>query len=85
MIHCIWKMRLEILAGFCRYLMKRKFMSKCGDILFPNAKTTNLKVSVSPISDLWKRCGMSPGHEQIGKKARPSTHSVLKVWNAEAS
>ena len=85
MIHCIWKMHLKILAGFCRYLMKRKFMSKCGDVLFPNAKTTNLKVSVSPISDLWKRCCMSPGHEQIGKKVRPSRHSVLEVWNAEAS
>ena len=58
MIHCIWRMPLGILVGFFRYLMKRKFKSKWGDMLFPNAKTMNLKVSVSPISDLWKRCWM---------------------------
>ena len=37
-------------------------------MLFPNAKRTNLKVSVSPISDLWNRFRMSLGHEFIGKK-----------------
>ena len=79
MIQCIWRMPLGILVGFFGYLMKRKFKSKWGDMLFPNAKRTNFKVSVSPISDLWKRCWMSPGHEQIGKKARPSRDSVLKV------
>ena len=71
--------------GLFRYLMKRKFKSKWGDMLFPNTKRMNLKVSVSPISDLWKRCQMSPGHEQIGKKARPSGDLVLEVSSAEAS
>ena len=56
-----------------------------GDMLFPNPKSTNLKVSVSIISDLWKRCRMSPGHEQIGKKVSPSRDSVLETWSAEAS
>ena len=55
--------------------MKKKFGSKWGDMLFPNAKRTNLKVPVPPISDLWKRCRMFSDHEQIGKKARSSrTH-----------
>ena len=84
-MHCISRMHLGILVGFFWYLMKRKFKSKWEDMLFPNAKRTNLKVSVSPISDLWKRCWMSPGHEQIGKKASPSRDSVLEVWSAEAS
>ena len=85
MIHCIWRMRLGILVGFFRYLMKRKFKSKWGDMLFPKAKRANLKVSVPPFSDLWKRCWMSPGHEQIRKKAMPSRDSVLEVWSTEAS
>ena len=85
MIHCIWRMHLGILVGFLRYLMKRKFRSKWGHVLFPNAKRTNLKVSVSPISDLWKRSRMSSGHEQIGKNAKPLRNSALEVWSAEAS
>ena len=52
--------------------------------MLPNAKRINLKVSVSPISDLWKRFRMSPGHEFIGKKARPSRDSVLEFWSSEA-
>ena len=39
-------------------------------MLFPNAKRTNLKVPVPPVSDLWKRCWTSLGHEHIGKKAK---------------
>ena len=34
MIHFIWRMRLEILLGFFRYLMKRKFRSKWGTCCF---------------------------------------------------
>ena len=85
MIHCIWRMGLGILVGFFWYLMKREVKSKWGNMFFPNAKRTNLKVSVSPISDLWKRCWISPGYEQIGKKLRPSRDSVLEVWSAETS
>ena len=66
-------------------MIKRKFRSKWGHVLFPNAKRTNLKVSVPPISDLWKRSRMSSGHEQIGKNARPLRNSALEVWSAEAS
>ena len=54
-------------------------------MLFPNAKRMNLKVSVSPISDLWKRVRMTLGHEFIGKKARPSRDSVLEFWSSKAS
>ena len=68
MIHYIWKIRLEILPGLLRYLMRRKLSSKWGDMLLPKVKRMNLKVSVSPISDLWKRFQMSLGHEIIGKK-----------------
>ena len=82
MIHCISRMRLGILVGFPSASSKYSGSFK---MLFPNAKRMNLKVSVSPISDLWKRCRMSPGHEQIGKKARPSRDSVLEVCSAEAS
>ena len=39
-------------------------------MLFPNAKITNLKVSVSPILDLWKRSWIPPDHEFFGKKGR---------------
>ena len=67
-IYCIRRIRLGILPGFLRYLMKRKFRSKWGYMLFPNEKSINLKVLVSPNSDLWKRYRMSPGHEFIGKK-----------------
>ena len=38
--------------------------------MLPNAKKMNLKVSISPISDLWKRLRMSLGHEFIGKKGK---------------
>ena len=54
-------------------------------MLFPNAKRMNFKVPVSPISDLWKKFRMSPGHEFIGKKARPSRDLVLKLLSSEAS
>ena len=36
-------------------------------MLFSNAKKMNLKVSVSPFLDLWKKFRMSLGHEFIGK------------------
>ena len=85
MMHCIWRMCLGILPGVFRYLIKRKFRNKWGDMLLPNAKRTNLKVLVSPISDLCKRCRMSPGHEKIRKKAGPSRESVLEVCSAGAS
>ena len=65
---------------FGRYLMRRKLSSKWGDMLLPKVKRMNLKVSVSSISDLWKRFQMSLGHEFIGKKARPSTDSVLDLF-----
>ena len=78
MIHCIWRIRLGILPGLLRYLMREKFRSKWGVMLLPNAKRIKLKVSVSPIPDLWKRFRMSPGHEFIGKKARPSRDSDAK-------
>ena len=76
---------MGILPGLLRYLMRRKFRSKWGDMLLPNAKRMNLKVSVSPISDLWKRLRMSPSHEFIGIKARPSRDSVLELRSSEAS
>ena len=73
------------LAKFFRYLMKREFRGKYGDMLFPNAKRMNLKVSVSPISDLWKIFQMSLGHEFIGRRTKPSRDSLLKLWSSEAS
>ena len=76
---------MGILPGLLRYLMRRKFRSKWGEMLLPNAKRINLRVSVSPISDLWKRFQMSPGHEFIGKKARSSRDFVLEFWSSEAS
>ena len=54
-------------------------------MLFPNAKRMNFTLSMSPIMDLWKRFGMSPGHELIGKKARPLRDSVFELWSSEAS
>ena len=54
-------------------------------MLFQNGKTINLKVSVSTISDLWKKFQMSLGYEFIGKKAKPSRKLVLKVWSSWAS
>ena len=72
-------------GNLARYLMKRKFRSKWGEMLFPNAKRINLKVSLSPILDLWKRFRMSSGHEFTGKKARLSRDSVLELWSSEVS
>ena len=47
-----------------------------GDMLFPNAKRTNLKVSVSPISDLWKRCQCLQAMNKLGKRlGHQGTHS----------
>ena len=54
-------------------------------MLLPNAKKMNLKVLMSPGSDLWTRFRMSAGHEFIGKKARPSNDSVLQLWSSAAS
>ena len=54
-------------------------------MLLSNAKTMNLKVLMSLGSDLWKRFRMSAGHEFIGKKARPSSDSVLQLWSSAAS
>ena len=54
-------------------------------MLFSNAKRINLKVSVSQISDLWKRFRMSPDHEFIGKKTRPSRDSLLELWSSDTS
>ena len=85
MIDCIWRIYLGIFPGLLRYLMRRKFRSKSRELLFPNEKRMNLKVLVSPISDLWKTLQMSPGHKFIGKKAMQSRHSVLKLWISEAS
>ena len=51
-------------------------------MMLPNAKRMNLKVSMLPISDLWKRFRMSLGHEFIGKKARSSRDSVLEFWSS---
>ena len=76
---------MGILLAFFQYLIRRKFRSKWGGMLFSNTKRTNLKVLVSPISDLWKRYQMPVGHEQIIKKARPSRDSVLEVWSAKVS
>ena len=84
-IYCIRRIHLGILPGFLRYLMKRKFRSKWGYMLFPNEKRINLKVLVSPNSDLWKRYRMSPGHEFIGKKEMPSWDSVFELWSSEGS
>ena len=83
--YCVWRICLEILQGFFWYLMKRKFRSKWGDMLFPYAKRINWKVSMPPISVLWKRVCMSPGHELIGKNARPSSDSMLEFWNSKTS
>ena len=41
---------LGTMVGFFRYFMNRKFRSKWGNMLFPNAKRTNLKVSVTNLS-----------------------------------
>ena len=44
MIHCVWKIHLGVLLGFFRYLMKRKFRSKWGDMLFQNAKDISFRI-----------------------------------------
>ena len=54
-------------------------------MLFENAKNINLKLSVSPISNLWKRFQISLVHEFIGKKAKPSRDSMLEFWSSWAS
>ena len=81
MIHCLWRIYLGFFPGLLQCLMR----SKSRELLFPNEKRMNLKVPVSPISDLWKTLQMSPGHEFIGKKARESRHFLLKLWISEAS
>ena len=54
-------------------------------MLFENAKNINLRVSVSPISDLWKKIQISLVHEFIGEKAKPSSDSGLEFWSSWAS
>ena len=51
-------------------------------ILFQNV---SVKLSMSPISDLWKRFQTSLVHEFTGKKAKPSRDSVLDLWSSWAS
>ena len=58
-------------------------VSKCKEDKFEGDNVTNFGF-VKEISDLWKRFWMSPGHEFIGKKARPSRYSVLELWISEA-
>ena len=71
--------------GFLQYLRRRKFRSKWRDMLFPNARRMDLKGLVAPISDLWNRFRMALSHKFIGKKARPSSDSVLELQSSEAS
>ena len=54
-------------------------------MLFQNVKNINLKVSVSPISDLRKIFQISLVHEFIGKKTKPTRDSVLEFWSSWAS
>ena len=54
-------------------------------MLFQNTKNISLKVSVSPISDLWKIFQISLAHEFIGKKAKLSRDTVLEFWSSWAS
>ena len=75
MIHCIWRIHLGILSVF----NEENIQEEMGNMLFPNAKRMNLKVSMSATSDLWKRFRMSPTHEFIAKEASPSRDSVLKL------
>ena len=51
-------------------------------MLFENTKAISLKLSVLPISDLWKRSQICLVHEFIGKKAKPSRDSVLEFWSS---
>ena len=53
-------------------------------MLFPTAKKMNLKVSVSPILNLWKRFWISIGHEFVGKKTRPSKSSEASCSERES-
>ena len=71
-------------AGFFQYLMKRKFRRKWGGVgaggmLFQNAQKINLKVPVSPISDLWKRFEISLVYEFTGKKASSSPAHLFAI------
>ena len=61
---------------------EKKNQEQIGRRLYPNA---NLKVSVSAISDLWKRFRISHTQEFIGKEARPSKDSVLEFSSFKAS
>ena len=58
--------------------MKGKVESKQEDMLLPNVKRMNLKVSMTPILDLWKRFHMSLG---LGTLASSS----LVPWSSNAS
>ena len=78
MIHCVMEDSFGNLARISPVFNEEKIQEQMGDTLFPNANMMNLKISVSWISDLWKRLQMSLGHEFIGKKAWPSRESVLE-------
>ena len=54
-------------------------------MLFPNAKRVNLKESVSPISDLWKRFRMSLGHEFTGKKSKTIKRLSVRTLELHSS
>ena len=58
--------KLFLVPQFFLYKMKRKFGRKQGDILLPNAKRMNLKVSMSLISDVswaWIYWEKKQGHQ----------------------
>ena len=63
----LWGIRLRILTGFLRHLMEKEFRCKHKNTLFLYEKRMKLKVSITPISGLWKKFRMSLGHEFIWK------------------
>ena len=64
---------------------EEKIQEEIGEIIVQNATEINLKVSMSPISDLWKRFEMSLGYDFIWKKVKSSRDSVLEFWSSWAS
>lgn len=75
---------MESFEGFSRYLMSRNVRRRWGDMLFPNENKRNLNVSESPITLLVRTSRIFFGHEFIGKKARPSSVSVLEFCKSVA-
>ena len=61
---------------------EEKIQEEIGEIIVQNATENNLKVSMSPISDLWKRFEMSLGYDFIWKKVQLSRDSVLEFWSS---